>query len=755
MRKVIHCKKNEPLLEIPSMLIQKKALALSVKQRLISLFLFFFKGTIVHVALRTIYREGFGKFLKKSYRFVLVKTKFRLLGIPYNPPFEVEKLQFDLPSVLPKFSIIGVLYKKEKELGYFLDSFLQQSYQGAYEIILVDDCSPDQGLKLVDSYQTRLGQMKHLKDLVQIKVVKNSENSGNCTSRLNGIKNSTGDIVIVIDADCVVNKDFLKAHAEAYKNNDCDVAIGPMNIETNKEKPLLMRDRLEKNFSQVFQKMEIQDEINGRSFLNCITRNFSIRREFITEDLFDHDFSYSKKKDSGFGWEDVEMGYRLYKRGAKIKFLNKTFSLHVTHPPSVDDEVKVLKSLKNFRRLYDKHPELALVARRWSLETYQKISEWYKNVGAAESEDKAALDHIFKPHFRHALPPRRKENLRVLTYRWHVPHQYELYKLPHKFTLATGIVNNFTNEWAFGQRPMPANARFSSIQKIREKDYDIAILHFDENVLDWQNTNNVLDASWGASFRYFMEELKLPKAAICHGTPQFYGQYNNLNIEPGLLMKTIEPARERLVEYMKDTMVVCNSYQAQAEWQFKKSQVIWQGFDPTEYQPATFSKGILSLGKAMAERPHYRGHEIYQNVFKDFPQEWLPTSFKVEEPPYEKHTNQYANAKYTNFINAVKEYSVYFNPTIRSPMPRSRGEAMMCGVTTVSLLNHDVDLFIKNGVNGFYSSNPEELREYLLYLMRNPEINRRIGMAGRKTSMDLFNHDRYLNSWNNLIRDLR
>lgn len=731
----------------------KNVYFLSPKQIFIKVLLYFFRGTLVHKVLRIIYYEGPVVFAKKAYRHIVTEIKFKL-GIIYNPPFEVEKLEFDLPEKLPTFSIIGVLYNKENELSYFIDALLQQTYPGKFEIIFVDDCSPDKGLELVEKYQNQIANDSHLKEKVQIKFIKNKENSGNCISRLNGINSANGDILIVIDADCVVNKDYLSAHAEAYKNNDCDVAIGPMNIETLDDSPLQMRDRLEKDFMQVFRKMAIQDEINGRSFLNCITRNFSIRRDFITEDLFDADFSYSKKADSGFGWEDVEMGYRLYKRGARIKFLNKTFSLHVTHPPSVgDDTLKAQKSLKNFRRLFDKHPELILVARRWSLETYHKLCGWAKSARTLDSEDQKALENHFKPHVRYSLPSRREENLRVLTYRWHVPHQYELYKLPHKFTLATGIVNNFTTSWAFEQRPMPANSRFVPIQKIREKDYDIAVLHFDENVLDWQNTNNVLDASWGAAFKYFMEEVRLPKAAICHGTPQFYGQYNNQNVDPQLLMKTIEPARERLVEYMKDTLVVCNSFQAQSEWQFKKSQVIWQGFDPTEYQPAKFEQGILSLGRAMQERPHYRGYDIYRSVFDKIPLEHHPKPFKVEEPPYDKNTNRYANAKYTNYVNAVRDYAIYFNPTIRSPMPRSRGEAMMCGLTTVSLLNHDVDLFIKNGLNGFYSSNPEELREYLMFLIKNPEANRKIGLQGRRTSMDIFNHDRYLNAWSNLIRD--
>jgi glycosyltransferase involved in cell wall biosynthesis len=76
----------------------------------------------------------------------------------------------------------------------------------------------------------------------------------------------------------------------------------------------------------------------------------------------------------------------------------------------------------------------------------------------------------------------------------------------------------------------------------------------------------------------------------------------------------------------------------------------------------------------------------------------------------------------------------------------------MCGVVTVNANNHDVDLFIKNGVNGFYSNDSDELREQLVYLMKNPEAVRRIGLESRKTAINVFNHDRYLADWSSVFK---
>lgn len=79
---------------------------------------------------------------------------------------------------------------------------------------------------------------------------------------------------------------------------------------------------------------------------------------------------------------------------------------------------------------------------------------------------------------------------------------------------------------------------------------------------------------------------------------------------------------------------------------------------------------------------------------------------------------------------------------------------MMSGLVTVSMANHDVQLFIKNGWNGFYSESPDELADFIEFLLRNKQECRKIGERGRETAADIFNHDRYLSSWQALISEV-
>lgn len=703
---------------------------------------------IIYRALRVLYRQGPFTFLNnsKNYIYFRLSTKFHfgLKFFPYST-IEVQPRIFNLPKVLPKISIIAILYNKKNEVIYFLESIFNQAYSGEIEIVLIDDQSPSSDAATAQKAFTKLQKNCHKK--INLKIIKNEKNKGNCISRNEGVKHSTGDLIIIVDADSYLNPEYIEAHVESHYTYNFDVGIGPMNIETHGKTPQKLAKELAENHIKLFSKMELQDSINVNNFLNCITRNFSIKKSLITEDLFDPQFSYSKDPDSGFGWEDVEMGYRLYKRGLKVQFLNKSFSMHITHPSSIPDNQKVIKSLINLNKLFTKHPDFLNTARIWSNDLVTKIDQWYKNHHEiSDNKHYQTFIELTSPIKRNKIKP-TKRMYNILTYRWHVPHQYELYKTNHRFTLVKDICPGFTNVWSYEQRPFPSNARFLDLDKINFSEYDMALLHFDENALDWQNCNGVLDQYWGANFRYFMENVPLPKIAICHGTPQFYGQYNNDTVDPKIRYSVIEESRKKLVDYTKNIKVICNSNQAHSEWGFNNSKVIWQGFDPCEYPESTYEKGIISLGKAMKERPHYRGYEIYNAVFEKISEKNHPTEFKVQEPFQRVFDNNYALAKYYEYVNEIRKHSIYFNPTIRSPMPRSRGEAMMCGLSTVSLNNHDVNLFIKNGVNGFYSNNIEELAEYLKFLLNNPAACKSIGKEARKTSMDLFNIDRYLYEW--------
>ena len=216
----------------------------------------------------------------------------------------------------PRVSIITILYNKARELPFVLASYERQSYDGEIEIVCVDDNSPDESMAIVEDFF----RAPKLSGRFVLKLIRNAQNSGNCESRNRGIAAATGDVLIVIDADCMLNRDFVQRHVDAHAFGDCEIVIGPLNIETMNENPATVLQHYETHPREAMANAELQDARNRASFLNCITRNFSIKHSALpaNEPLFDPLFGYSADSESGFGWEDIEMGYRMYLADARI-----------------------------------------------------------------------------------------------------------------------------------------------------------------------------------------------------------------------------------------------------------------------------------------------------------------------------------------------------------------------------------------------------------------------------------------------------
>ncbi len=674
-------------------------------------------------------------------------------------PERLEQLVEDVRRrARPRVAVVSVLHRKADLIELFLEHVRDQTYPGEITTVLVDDASPEDDASRAMHFADRLRDAG--RDNRRILIRSNDGNLGNCASRLAGLAAYDAELYVIVDCDCLMNRDFVAAHVFEHWWDDVDAVIGPI-AESNERDPCTLVSALEADTASVAREDQPQDPVLGGAFVNCVTRHFSVkRRNVIAASLFDLDFSYSAKPDSGFGWEDVEMGYRLYRRGAVIRSTDKAFVVHCSHASSIPDDRKMLGSTRNFAKLFQKHPELSLVARRWATDTYDRIVGWQDMLGVASGPERLQLDRIFgdsRTKLGGVLPLLRGQGrkLRILTYRWHAAHQYELYKLPHAFTLATHVGSPATDVWSYDQRPLPRNARLVPLAEVDLRDFDLALLHFDENVLAAHLCNGVIPASWGDAFRRFLEIDSLPKIAVCHGTVPFEGQFA---LDPGRkhAFAPHEDERGILVDTLSraGVRVVCNSHQALDEWGFKDARVIWHGFDPQEFPRGTLDRDVLALQTDFA-RPHYRGAWEFEEVLSHLaPGIRVETASHPGAPIENRLQNPFAVRHFRSYVDRIRQFKFYLNTTLRSPMPRSRGEAMMTGVIPVCLRNHDVDMFIEDGVDGFYADKPEDLAAFINDASMDPSRLEAMSLAARHKALDVFNHDRYLAEWQSLLSDM-
>lgn len=110
-------------------------------------------------------------------------------------------------------SVIVPVYKAEAFIARCVDSILSQTLP-EFEMILVDDGSPDGSGAICDEYARRDGRVR----------VIHRENGGAAAARNTGLDFASGDWIAFIDSDDIAHPDYLRFLHEAVVNNHADVA---------------------------------------------------------------------------------------------------------------------------------------------------------------------------------------------------------------------------------------------------------------------------------------------------------------------------------------------------------------------------------------------------------------------------------------------------------------------------------------------------------------------------------------------------
>jgi len=121
-----------------------------------------------------------------------------------------EDTQPDVKSY-PKVSVIIPAYNEEKVIANTIEALLETKYPKK-EIIFVDDGSKDSTLRIATRYKDR------------IKVL-HKENGGKATALNYGIQYSTGEIIVIVDADTIIGRQSLKEIVKGFEVNEHVAAV--------------------------------------------------------------------------------------------------------------------------------------------------------------------------------------------------------------------------------------------------------------------------------------------------------------------------------------------------------------------------------------------------------------------------------------------------------------------------------------------------------------------------------------------------
>ncbi len=173
------------------------------------------------------------------------------------------------------FSVIVPVYKVEKYLSGCIDSVLNQTFSD-FELILVDDGSPDRCPEICDSYQEKDNRVK----------VVHKSNGGLASARRAGIKVAQGDYVFNLDSDDLIENDTLECAYKIIQDTNCEIVSFSYRWVKNGNTVSVTNDGLEEGF---YDTKKIEKYIYPRILMDKNMNHISyylsgkaIKREFLT-----------------------------------------------------------------------------------------------------------------------------------------------------------------------------------------------------------------------------------------------------------------------------------------------------------------------------------------------------------------------------------------------------------------------------------------------------------------------------------------
>jgi len=286
-----------------------------------------------------------------------------------------------------KLSVIIPTHNRADTLEICLNKLTHQ--QGVdFEVIVVDDGSEDNTAKVVADF----------KDVIYIK----QKASHQGTARNRGVKKATGDIIMFIGDDIFAEPGFLMQHMNVHiKNPDEEVVVlGYTTWDPFLEITSYMKFLESSGWQFAYHLLRPGFTNHSEPYKFFYTSNISMKKSFFDKEKFN-------KKFTEYGWEDIELGYRLWKHNGMRLFYEPdaiAYHHHLMHETSLESRMQTVgRSAVKFEKLRPRVriiprglkavaikilglPPILAIIKFYSEESWFKFKSWQQfMVGAKEA----------------------------------------------------------------------------------------------------------------------------------------------------------------------------------------------------------------------------------------------------------------------------------------------------------------------------------------------------------------------------------
>jgi len=302
----------------------------------------------------------------------------------------------------------------------------------------------------------------------------------------------------------------------------------------------------------------------------------------------------------------------------------------------------------------------------------------------------------------------------LLVFNCHEPWVYQLNVLDYKLDIIVGLRGKYNKGWDYQMRPLPARARLISLQEAlwSPTEYYCIVTH---------NTTDLLD----------VRRRPEPRLIVLHHTLEGRIQEEHSSIDP-------DKMREMLRTYIElvGAHVVATSMFKGESWGFT-DDIVPFGVDVDDYLPFSGHEAAgLRICNFISSRRQILLWDFHERAF-----EGLPVTLVGHNPdmPGVEAARDWGHLK--QILQAHRFYIHTADPRFEAGYNMATAEAMAAGLPVIG--NRHPTSPVKNGVSGFLSDNPKELRRFAQILLDDRRLAKMMGRQARKTVMERFSVPRF------------
>jgi glycosyltransferase involved in cell wall biosynthesis len=242
---------------------------------------------------------------------------------------------------MPEISVVIPTYNRLDTLRYVVPSLLAQDLPAdAYELLVCDSRSTDGTAEYLATVTAEHPNVRHLP----------GDYTGRAAARNAGIQAARGEVVLFNDSDIIASPDLLAQHLRHHRERERIAVVGwEVQVRSIEDYEYKRDHPAERGSLHPPSRKTL-------SWLYFLTGNASVRRaDLLRVGSFDESFT-------GYGHEDLELGYRLQHAGVTILYEPKAVNYHTQDVPHEDQVEKMKLAGRSTARFYRKHPHFDVMA---------------------------------------------------------------------------------------------------------------------------------------------------------------------------------------------------------------------------------------------------------------------------------------------------------------------------------------------------------------------------------------------------------